>query len=167
MQHPADSECNGVLQIWGDATCMPLRHHLHPNGFTLIETMVSVALLATLMGLTLPSLAQHWQRTRRQDAQNTLRQLHLRQIQWRGLHPQFASSLQELGWLQPTSSAGFYSISLQTTHAQSYQLHATAVGIQTRDADCQVISLAFLQDGTLVKTSNQNATTDPGRCWTW
>ena len=146
---------------------MPLRHHLHTNGFTLIETMVSVALLATLTGLTLPSLSQHWQHTRRHDAQNTLRQLHLRQIQWRGLHPQFAGTLLEMGWPQTTSSSGFYSISLQNATAQGYQLHATAIGIQTYDTVCQVMSLQFLSDGTLVKTSNRHANTDPGRCWTW
>ncbi|MEN9730565.1 MAG: hypothetical protein RLZ91_1683, partial [Bacteroidota bacterium] len=45
--------------------------------------------------------------------------------------------------------------------------HATAIGIQTYDTVCQVMSLQFLSDGTLVKTSNRHANTDPGRCWTW
>ena len=66
------------------------------TGFTLIESLVSIALIGILMGIALPQLELHWQTTRRQDAQNSLMQLHLRQLQWRGLHPQYASSLSEL-----------------------------------------------------------------------
>ena len=68
------------------------------TGFTLIESLISIALIGALMGIALPQLEFQWQKTRRQDAQNSLMQLHLRQLQWRGLHPQYASSLSELNW---------------------------------------------------------------------
>jgi type IV pilus assembly protein PilE len=138
-----------------------------PQGFTLIESMASLALLAILMAIALPSLTQHWQHVRRQDAQNALRQLHLRQTQWRGLHPQFASTLPELGWPQTTSSSGFYQLAVQNATAQSYQLHATAIGVQTQDTACKVMSLQWTADGTLLRTSNLADNTDVGRCWTW
>ena len=72
------------------------RHtHSANKGFTLIETLISLALIGLLMGIALPSLELQWQKTRRQDAQNTLLQLHLRQLQWRGLYPQYANALSE------------------------------------------------------------------------
>jgi type IV pilus assembly protein PilE len=55
-----------------------------------------MAIIGTLMGIVLPQFELQWQKTRRQDAQNSLMQLHLRQLQWRGLHAQYASSLSEL-----------------------------------------------------------------------
>lgn len=146
---------------------MPLNPNRLGRGFTLIESMVSVALLATLMGIALPSLSQHWQHTRRQDAQNALRQLHLRQIQWRGMHPQFASTLLELGWPVSTSASGFYQLSLKNVSGQSYQLDATAIGLQAQDTACQVMSLQSTVDGTLLRTSNRSDNADIGRCWTW
>ena len=51
-----------------------------PKGFTLIESLLSVALMAILMGIALPNFERHWQISRRQDAQNTLLQLHLKHI---------------------------------------------------------------------------------------
>lgn len=136
-------------------------------GFTLIETLVSVALMAILMAIALPNFERHWQISRRQDAQNTLLQLHLKQLQWRGLHAQYAESLSDLGWPTAVSSAGHYSLQLQNTGTQTYELRATALGMQTRDTDCNQMSLRVLANAQLLRMSQQSLTGDPGQCWRW
>ena len=145
--------------------------HIHTasfaQGFTLIESLISVTLLAVLMGIALPSFEQHWQHARRQDAQHALHQLLMRQTQWRGLHPQYASSLADLAWPTPNSSAGHYALSVQHASAQSFELHATAQGLQSRDTACFTMSLLRMADGSVRRTSNLAVNTDPERCWTW
>lgn len=137
-----------------------------PPGFTLIESVVSIALLAILLGIALPSLEQQWLKTRRQDAHNALEQLHLRQLQWRGLHTQYASTLSELSWPNTTSTAGHYALKLQNASAQSFELQATAIGLQARDEPCAVLSLRLTAEGVVQRTSKR-LDSDPGRCWPW
>lgn len=137
------------------------------QGFTLIESLLSVALMAILMSIALPNFEQHWQISRRQDAQNSLLQLHLKQLQWRGLHAQYANTLSDLGWASGVSSAGHYQLSLQNASSQSYELHATAKGIQTRDLACTKMSLLVSANAQLLRTSQQSSSSDPGQCWRW
>ena len=146
--------------------------HMHPinnpqlQGFTLIESVLSIALLAILLGIALPSIEQQWLRTRRQDAHNALEQLHLRQMQWRGLHTQYASTLSELSWPNTTSAAGHYTLKVQNANAQSFELQATALGLQARDAPCRVISLRLVPEGVVQRTGKQE-NSESGRCWPW
>jgi type IV pilus assembly protein PilE len=137
------------------------------RGFTLIESLLSLALMAILTGIALPRFETQWQISRRQDAQNTLLQLHLKQLQWRGLHAQYASTLPELGWPSANSIAGHYSLRLQNAGPQSYELHATAMGLQARDTACANMSLRVSANAQLLKTSQAFLASDPGQCWRW
>lgn len=143
------------------------KQFLLQQGFTLIESLLSVALMAILMSIALPNFEQHWQISRRQDAQNSLLQLHLKQLQWRGLHAQYANTLSDLGWATDVSSAGHYKLSLQNAGSQSYELHAAAKGIQTRDLACIKMSLLVSANAQLLRTSQQSSSSDPGQCWRW
>ncbi len=144
------------------------RHtHSANKGFTLIETLISLALIGLLMGIALPSLELQWQKTRRQDAQNTLLQLHLRQLQWRGLYPQYANALSELGWPNLESTSGYYSLRLQNVSAQGYVLEATAIGLQSRDTPCASMTLRVSENAAVLRTSNAFLLGDPSRCWKW
>lgn len=123
--------------------------------------------MALLTGLALPRFELHWQISRRQDAQNTLLQLHLKQLQWRGVHAQYANTLPELGWTTSTTSAGHYSLRLQNAGPQSYELHATAIGLQSRDSDCASMSLRISTTAQLLRTSGESTSSDPAQCWRW
>ncbi len=134
-------------------------------GFTLIESLIGIALIGTLMGIALPQLELQWQKIRRQDAQNSLMQLHLRQLQWRGLHPQYASSLSELNWMGSHSISKHYVLSLQGSNAQAYTLLATAVGLQSRDTTCSTMRLQISENAKVLQTSNASLVNDAGNCW--
>ena len=137
------------------------------KGFTLIESLLSLTLMAILIGIAWPSLQMQWQVSRRQDAQNTLLQLHLKQLRWRASHAQFASTLNELGWSSSMSSAGHYNLILQNANSQAYELHATAIGIQAQDIACARMSLFVSANEQLTRTSQNMAASDPGQCWRW
>ena len=137
------------------------------TGFTLIESLISIALIGALMGIALPQLEFQWQKTRRQDAQNSLMQLHLRQLQWRGLHPQYASSLSELNWTGDLSISKHYQLSLQSSNAQGYILHATPVGLQSRDTTCSSMSMRISENAKVLRTSNASLLNDAEACWKW
>jgi type IV pilus assembly protein PilE len=146
---------------------MKTLRNLIPSGFTLIESLISLALLAILTSLALPRFEAQWQISRRQDAQNTLLQLHLKQLQWRGVHSEYAKTLDELGWLSNLSSAGHYSLRLQNAGSQSYELLATAIGMQSRDMACASMSLRVSANAQLFRTSQGFLASDPGQCWRW
>ena len=126
-----------------------------------------MAITGTLMGIALPQLELQWQKTRRQDAQNSLMQLHLRQLQWRGLHAQYASTLGELNWAGTHSISKHYQLSLQSSNAHGYILHATPVGLQSRDTTCNSMSLRISENVRLLATSNASLLNDAGACWKW
>ena len=139
----------------------------HTAGFTLIESLVCMAIIGALMGLALPRLELHWQKIRRQDAQNSLMQLHLRQMQWRGLHAQYASTLSELNWVGTHSISKHYHLSLQSSNTHGYILHATPVGLQSRDATCSSMSLRISENSRVLATSNESLLNDTEACWKW
>jgi len=136
-------------------------------GFTLIESLASMAIIGTLMSIALPQLELQWQKTRRQDAQNSLLQLHLRQLQWRGLHAQYASTLSELNWTGTHSTSKHYILNLQSSDAQGYILHATPVGMQSRDTNCSSMSLRISENAKVLTTSNASLLSDAEGCWKW
>jgi type IV pilus assembly protein PilE len=136
-------------------------------GFTLIESLVSMAIIGTLMSIALPQLELQWQKTRRQDAENSLLQLHLRQLQWRGLHAQYASTLSELNWTGTHSTSKHYILNLQSSDAQGYILHATPVGMQSRDTNCSSMSLRISENAKVLTTSNASLLSDAEGCWKW
>ena len=136
-------------------------------GFTLIESLICMAIIGTLMGIVLSQFELQWQKTRRQDAQNSLMQLHLRQLQWRGLHAQYASSLSELNWAGKHSISKHYLLSLQSSNANGYILQATPVGLQSRDVTCSSMSLRISENAKLLATSNASLLNDDGACWKW
>ena len=136
-------------------------------GFTLIESLVCMAIIGALMGVALPRLELHWQKIRRQDAQNSLMQLHLRQLQWRGLHAQYASTLSELNWPGTHSISNHYHLNLQSSNTHGYILHATPVGLQSRDTTCSSMSLRISENVRVLATSNASLLNDAEACWKW
>ena len=137
------------------------------SGFTLIESLVCMAIIGAFMGLALPRLELHWQKIRRQDAQNSLMQLHLRQMQWRGLHAQYASTLSELNWAGTHSISKHYHLSLHSSNTHGYILHATPVGLKSRDATCSSMSLRISENSRVLATSNESLLNDAEACWKW
>ncbi len=124
-------------------------------GFTLIELMIALVIIALLAGLALPSYLDSIQRARRGDGQASLLRLQLEQEKWRANNLSYSSSLSDLG-LGGSSADGFYSLAITSANATGFTATATATSSQSSDTDC--LTLTLVQTGA-------NTTTTPAECW--
>ncbi|MFM2036378.1 MAG: hypothetical protein RL459_1643 [Pseudomonadota bacterium] len=127
----------------------------YTKGFTLIELMVTVAIIAVLAMIALPGYQSYIMKSRRIDAKDALVAVQLAQEKYRGNHTTYATSLGDLG-LTANSAQGYYVIALTAPTSSSpsgiaYSATATATGRQTQDTGCQ--TLVVTQAGFVVDSS--------------
>jgi type IV pilus assembly protein PilE len=135
------------------------------QGWTLSELLISLALMAVLAAVALPAYTAQQRQARRTDAQSALQQLQLAQARWRGTHDSHASDLVSLGWTSDRSPAGHYQIAIEEASADGYVLTASPVGAQASDTPCQPMRLQLLHTASVILSSGNDLTADPGRCW--
>jgi type IV pilus assembly protein PilE len=138
------------------------------RGFTLIELMVVVAIVAILAAIAIPSYNEQVRKSRRAEAASELARLHMAQERWRADRPTYGT-LAQIGGVA-TMPNGYYTISVATpggncasgvaaSNANSFSITATAAGAQLSDTRCATMTLTSLC-GTVTKTS-----TGGGQCW--
>lgn len=138
------------------------------RGFTLIEMLISLAVVGVLSTLAYPSYRDHVLRARRSEAFSTLSAVAQAQDRWRAKHPQYASSLADLG-IDATSSPGrHYLIELQP-HESLNHTHFTAIaraaGTQRADTRCALLQLSQ-QGKQQIRTASDHEGKDSSRhCW--
>jgi type IV pilus assembly protein PilE len=148
---------------------MATRSSLHPGrrkGFTLVELMVTVAIVAILAVIATPVFNQQIHKSRRTEARTTLldlaaraeRQYSTSNTYWGNttagklLPPDLGYSG---GW-PITTTSGYYTILLSNNgDGTAFTFTATAAGAQSTDTQCATMSVD--------NTGNQTAS-DPG-CW--
>jgi type IV pilus assembly protein PilE len=130
--------------------------HMHPGsaGFTLVELLITVAVVAILTIVSLPSYAEFVKRGTRADAQAFLMEVALRQQQRLVDRRAYAATLGDLGLALPQSLAGKYTVSMSAPVAvpPSFTISAAPQGAQTIEG-CGTLSLT---------SSGERA---PARCW--
>ncbi|HET6553358.1 MAG TPA: type IV pilin protein [Dyella sp.] len=131
------------------------------RGYTLVELMIVVAVIALLAAIAVPSYLRYSYRARRADGQEVLLRVANAQERYYSTANHYGS-LQEIGFNDPQgSNKGYYSVtSVPASGSTSQTFTATAgpLGPQAKD-DCG--SLAINNVGN--KTS-ANTTTN-GSCW--
>jgi type IV pilus assembly protein PilE len=115
-------------------------------GFTLIELLTVVAMVATLAAVALPGFEGQLQRARRADALVAMVHVQVAQERWRGNGARYGS-LAEIG-SPALSASGHYQLAVRASHADGYDLLASAIGSQARDTRCR--HLALVVDGANV-----------------
>jgi type IV pilus assembly protein PilE len=110
-------------------------------GFTLVECLIVVAIVAILAGLTLPGLRSPELRIARLDAVQALTRVQGEQENYRTQYGLYSSDLSALRGVQPTSPQGRYTLSLSTSGPETYRAVAQAAGVQLADRDCAAITL--------------------------
>lgn len=138
------------------------------RGFTLIEMLITLAVIGILSALAYPSYRDHVLRARRSEAFNALSTVAQAQDRWRATHTRYADSLADLG-LEPISNPGrYYQIELQThvphSHSQ-FTAIARATGTQRADVRCTLLQLG--QNGPQqLRTASDHLGQDTSRhCW--
>lgn len=120
------------------------------RGFTLLELMITVAILSVIATLAIPSYQNYVIEARRADGQIALVRLAQLQEQHHSLNANYATTLAALG-AATASDEGFYTLSVANagctgSYVGCYQLTATATGAQASDAACATLTLD--QSGT-------------------
>lgn len=123
------------------------------NGFSLIEVMITIVIVAILVALAIPSYTHYVRKANRGEAQELLLSWANNQEIWRASHSTYADGTTALG--VPTHER--YTFTVSGVTGTAYLLTATAIGNQVGDKDrgtsCTVLTL------------NQSNQRTPGDCW--
>jgi type IV pilus assembly protein PilE len=144
----------------------PTQKHL--TGFSLIELMVTISIVAILASIATASYTSQIQKSRRTDARSAILDLAGREEKLFSTTNAYSDSPQILGygdattvWPVPVGS-NFYSITVAIaapTAAPTYLITATPINAQVSDTKCA--SLSIDQLGNQTATGTETAST----CW--
>jgi type IV pilus assembly protein PilE len=110
------------------------------RGFTIIELMIVLVIVAILVALAYPSYIDYVRKARRGEAQQLLMNWSINQEIFRSNNPGYATT----GELPPPTNE-HYIFDLPVRSATQFTLRATAQGDQVNDTakgDCTVLTLA-------------------------
>lgn len=137
------------------------------RGFTLVEVMVTTAIVGILASLAYPSFAAPLLRARRTDGLTALLQLQINQERWRSEHGGYAT-LAELR-LAASSALGYYRLTVAEASSDGFVAFAHATGAQAQDAACKVLGIRVADGDTRLSSGadEQASNSDAGnkRCW--
>jgi len=129
------------------------------KGFSLIELLVTIAILGILATIAIGNYSSYIRNSRRTDGINTLLSISFAEERYRSSHAQYGTLAQVWGGVT-TSSEGHYNLAISNVSATGYTATATAQGSQANDSSngtsCTTLSLA-VSNGTITKT--------PTACW--
>lgn len=118
-----------------DTAQRPTGHRSAMAGFTLLELMITLAIIAMLAAVALPLYQNQVQKARRADAIQALEYAAARQEQHYFQHQRYSDAIAELGGSR--SPDGHYVLSVTlASNGQGYTLTATASGPQQQDSQC-------------------------------
>lgn len=119
----------------------PLRTR-RSRGFTLIELMIAVVVVALLAAVALPSFLDQIRKSRRSEAFTAISAAQQAQERWRGNNPEFTDSLPDLGITSATTGpGGYYTLAVTTpSGSERTEYIVTAVAVsgtsQVKDGNC-------------------------------
>ncbi len=131
------------------------------RGFTLVEAMIVVALLAILATIAYPSYRDHLLRARRADAKALLLDAQARQESYYFANNKYTKRALKLGYFKLQSPEGYYMLKIAKADADSYEIAAMPAPPHD-DPRCGILVLNHLGERS-IRTLDPNATAED--CW--
>ncbi len=134
----------------------------HNHGFTLIELMITVAIIGILAAIAYPSYVDQVRKSRRADAQSLLLQSANRQERYYTTEYTYAPTMAALG-LNTETDNGFYEVTVADADQDGFTIRADAKGDQAND-NCE--SFEINQLGEKTANESESASSDISlECW--
>jgi type IV pilus assembly protein PilE len=143
------------------------------GGFTLIELMITVVILAIIVGIAMPAYTLQTQKSRRADARNALLDIAGREERFLSVSNSYSQIPTDVGyagaaWPQ-TVGSGFYTVTVVVPNpayvgtGPSFIVQATPIGTQANDAaNCGTFTVNQIgQEVALTSGGVDNSAT----CW--
>jgi len=111
-----------------------------PQGFTLIELMIVVAVVGILSAIAYPSYQEFVRKARRADGKEALVRVQIEQEKWRTNNATYTGTIGDLG-LTADSAEGHYEIAITANSATDFTATATGEGSQADDGDCSTLTI--------------------------
>ena len=129
------------------------------SGFTLIELMITVAILAIVAAVAIPSYTSYVDRGKRAEARAALLDIAARQERYYSNNRQYADQLSKLKMSGTKSENDYYTLSVTLPSGSNNQdFDATATPSGWTDDKCGILGI----DETGAKTQSLG---DPALCW--
>lgn len=148
------------------------RPHEASQGFTLIELMIAVLIVAILAAVALPSYREYTMKSRRSSAIAALTAVAQAQERWRSNRASYSNSLSNLGFTSSTTSDGNYELTLSglgdpAQYVSGYQIKAEAksTGKQSNDVRCAVMIMRMDGGNLRYLAQTQAAADSQQECW--
>lgn len=127
------------------------------HGFTLIELMITVAIVGILAAIAYPSYTEYVLRGNRTEGQAFLNDAAARQERYYAQNNTYADTPEKLGYSSANSATSLYSLGISDTTASTYTLKATTL---KTDAKCGDFTLK--ENGEKTKSGTASSLSD---CW--
>ncbi|MBW4052211.1 MAG: type IV pilin protein [Proteobacteria bacterium] len=137
-------------------------------GFTLIELMITVVVVAILAAIAIPSYESYVEKSRRTDAKTALLDLATREQRYYSVTNTFTASAQDLGYgtaFPVTVGSGYYSVNVLApagANPPTFTITATPIGSQTADTQCASFTVDNTGKQSALDSSNGDST---ATCW--
>jgi type IV pilus assembly protein PilE len=139
------------------------------RGFTLLEVLMAVALVAILAAVAMPAYFDSVRKSRRSEAFAAMTQVQQAQERRRANEPAYTASVADLV-PSATTPNGYYTLAIDSADAAGYVATATAAGTQDKDERCHALRVRVaggnISYGSTCKgCSFTDPLTDPNACW--
>jgi type IV pilus assembly protein PilE len=127
------------------------------RGFTLVEMLVTLAIIVIVSSVALPSYLSNVRKGRRSDAMDAANAVLQAQERWRANNATYTTSFTDLK-VNSASTGGYYTAAVSTATATGYTLTLAPVAGKGQSSDTGCTSMS-------VAVTNGQPTYSPPDCW--